>query len=413
MRPRGLVAALGSFLLLGTLAHASPSSPPRPGLIQAPPSTNSDQVDVWNVSLRLVRSFKGSALGPNDWKKAFARMAEYEVRPDVISVLEVPWHRRGDVLDVIETKLGNADGKEYAFVHADAGTPRCRTGSGDQPGSTGCGNTMIVFLKERLRKICSDGKCQILRWAKIEDPGNRSCSTRSSVPDQIAVRLKDVDQDKAIVVASMHLGSGDPKECVAPNLKLMNKLIEADADFRSRPLSVVLGDFNEHSDPRSTDPDADVEQWRRETKHACWYKRFSGNEADGGCSITVGRSFSFPYYDTMFVENSDEGGIFCNQWTLGNAKLGGSNTNADSCSSRKKRIDYLWVRYETSDGSAIKVSDMSYARTQIAAASVDQGFFDPTPDQPNSGDEVRYSDHRALHARINWCAVSGKPTPCD
>ncbi|MDQ3915038.1 MAG: hypothetical protein M3323_06855 [Actinomycetota bacterium] len=387
-----------------------PSAAPRP--------TEADRLQIWNVSLRLVREPYDTAF---NWRTAFTRMAQYEYAPDVISVLEVPWHRRGDVSTEIENNLGAG----YEFAHADAHTDPCRS-SGTMTNNerrTLCGNTMIFWRTPRLTSIC-DPTCQVMRWRGWENssPTADDCATnRHPNPDHIAVRLRDTEQNRVVTVASVHFPN-DPTKCLAKNLKEMNDMFEADTTWRNRPLTVVAGDFNEHPDPRHDDDDEATYrlQWRREENQACWYKRFSVHHGStDSCSLQLSGSWSFPYHDVMWVEHSDAPADICKQWTLGNEFPEGLAA-ADKCDEGtqpqvKKRIDFMWVRYETSDGTAITTDAKDFARAQVDAASVDQGFYDPDP--AVADDEVRYSDHRALHLRVFWCSpdavLGGFATPCS
>ncbi len=379
--------------------------------------TGANQLQFWNVSLRLVNP-PDTNWDKTVWKSAFDRMAEYANRPDIISVLEVPWHRRGDVMGEIEADLGVTNAEEYKFVHTDAKSPDCKTGTGDEDGKLACGNTMIVFRVGRVHRVCDTSGCEPpLRWKKYEQSPDGKCSSRAPYDDLIAVRLYDELQKKHLVVVSLHLGADDPQECVAPNLEKMNNKVEY--NYAQRPLTIVAGDFNKHPDPRYKD-DSKASSWRREERKACWYKRFSQTHPDGGCSLTLTQEWSFPYYDAIWVTNSSGPDDICDQWTSQNGRLGGASGTAaaNDCDNanenfKHKRIDYIWLRYETPDGVAIE-EDKAYADAQIEVASADRGFFDPSPANQDSGDEIRYSDHRALHALIYWCSPStNRPTPCS
>lgn len=400
-------AAVMAVVMLAGLTTALASAP----VMAAPAATSSDQLQFFNMSARLVKSSTYAATGLN-WRAGFHRMAEYPYLPDVISVLEVPLPKRKKVLLAIEEALG----ANYGWVHSDSSIPVC-TGTLDEDlRANECGNTMIAFRIGRIAKHCEG--CGVKSWAPFNQQQSQPCAQRGN-ETHMMVRLLDREQAKILTVVPVHFDPGLDISCLGLNIKKLNDMLEADPLWRDRPMTVVLGDFNEHPDPRHDDggkDDPNEASWRKEEQKACWYKRFSLQTADDGCDPGAsGTGWSFPYSEAIGLRNGTGTDDICSEWTFSN-KFGlsaGPRADADLCNPegrKRKRIDHIWVRYETSDGAAITEPSSAWIDAQIVEAAVDRGWYDPP-----SGDPVKYSDHRMMHARFSWCAAqsAGFATPCS
>lgn len=375
--------------------------------------TPTDQLQFFNISLRLVNSDNYAETGLN-WRAGFGRMAEYGTLPDVITVLEVPLPKRKKVLRVIEAKLGT----NFGWIHSDTAIGECADPAlPDRARIDTCGNTMIVFRIGRLEKNCEG--CDVETWIPFNQQKKQPCAQRGKATHVMA-RLRDRDQNKFVTVVPVHFDPGLNEDCLALNLKKLNDLQEANPLWRDRPMTVVVGDFNEHPDPTHDDPvpaDPDVAaewmaSWRKEEQKACWYKRFSLQVDDTACDAGTSGEWTFPYSDTIGLLHGTGTEAICPQWTHSNQMKFAAREAADDCygGKKKKRIDYLWVRYERSDGTAITDASDAWMRAQILEAAVDQGWF-----RSSTGATVLYSDHRMLHARLSWCGAQarGLDTPCS
>ena len=405
---RARVTAAAVLLVMGLLAGMVPNPS-----VAAPTETSSDQLQFFNISLRLVNSDNYAATGL-DWRTGFARMAEYGTLPDVISVLEVPLPKRKKVLRVIEAKLGT----NYGWIHSDSAIAACADPElPDRTRIDTCGNTMIAFRIGRLEKNCEG--CDVKTWIPFNQQNKAPCAQRGNATHVMA-RLRDMAQDKFVTVVPVHFDPGLNLDCLALNLKKLNDILEADVQWRNRPMTVVVGDFNEHPDPTHADPvpdDPDVaaewmSSWRKEEQKACWYKRFSLQVDDASCDAGTSGEWTFPYSDTIGLLHGTGTEAICPQWTHSNQMKFAAREAADDCYKRKKkkRIDQLWVRYERSDGTAITDTSDAWMRAQILDGAVDRGWT-----QSSTGATVLYSDHRMFHTRLSWCGAqaSGLDTPCD
>lgn len=375
-----LLAALSAMVAVGLPASA-----------QTQGRTSSAQIQVWNVSLKLVNSTRAEIEDPDAvWRTAFRRMAssDYAFRPDLITVLEVPFRDKGFVDQRVEEILGEG----YGHVHSDYGVSFCETNRHND-----CGNTMLFWRSARFSKARdASGDPEVTRWPQFskngdddcDDPGDVNNHNGSVVHDQIAMRLDDVEHGKAVVLAGLHLAAGAPTSCVAKNLEKVSDRLEY--TWSNRPLTVVTGDLNERVDIHAGDGTA-RSHWRPETDTACWYEQFSALHPDRDAC----QRFSSWYYDAIWAENAEanpDPGI-CPHWTYGNHVA--DYSQADSCESPRGRIDYVWIRYE--DDSGIR-QELSHAqiREKIDRAGADRGYYE------SSAKADRYSDHRALHMLITW-----------
>lgn len=352
--------------------------------------TSPEQIQVWNTSLKLVNSTAEQINDPTaPWRDAFEAMgsSEYQYRPDLITVLEVPFKDQDEVKQEIELRFG----EPYGSVHSDYGVTFCENNR-----SNDCGNTLLVWRAARFSKVTNaSGVAEVQRWAQYDDNnGDGDCDDSGDlnkhettvVPDQIAAKLKDAAKGKTLVLAGLHLANGAPPACVAKNLKKVSDHLES--TWPNRPLTVVTGDFNEPVDPHHLSEEST--HWRPETDTGCWYEQFSALHPDRStCQL-----FTSWYYDAIWAENAGANpsdGI-CRHWTIGNLKA--TYSTADGCGSAVKRIDYIWVRYEDSTG----------ARQELSLAQIQQKIEEAGTDryQESTPEAERYSDHRALYTRVLW-----------
>lgn len=390
-------------------------------------------INVWKVSLRMVDPPAG---WEGAWKGAFKQMASDPYLPDVVTALEVPDGREADVVEELRVALGVAVGT-YASTHVDDGNTYCEgRGTAAKPASKDCGNTMIIFRKSRFTRICDSklgpNNCAE-RWKHVYKTDG-SCGSQPLYDNQLAIRLADsLDKDSAgnprrFVVAGVHWPTGLTPSCVLDNLKRMNDRLEQ--AWPTRVITFLTGDFNAkpmvapENPPQFSTANRD---WRQEgrkadgtpdpAKKACWYQRLSATVGDV-CSDALGRSF--PYYDAVWEEGgparlTSVDDPICTQWTKythddadGTAYDPASQGTHDSCQSDNGRIDFIWVRFEDSSGTAIDVSDKAYPQSQILEAKTDRGWF-----LSDAGTAKLYSDHRSLSSVVLWCAPTTYRTPCS
>lgn len=363
---------------------------PVPASGQGQGTTSAEQIQIWNVSLKLVNSTTEQINDPAaPWRDAFEAMASsgYQHKPDLITVLEVPFKDQGEVKEEIELRFS----EPYGSVHSDYGVTYCENNR-----SNDCGNTLLVWRAARFSKVVNaSGAAEVQRWAQFDDnnadgdcddSGDLNKHDTTVVPDQIAARLNDNLKAKALVLSGLHLANGAPPSCVAKNLKKVSDLLES--TWSNRPLTVVTGDFNEPVDPHHLTETND--HWRRETDTGCWYEQFSALHVERStCQL-----FSSWYYDAIWAENAGANphdGI-CRHWTIGNLKA--TYGTADGCGSAVKRIDYMWIRYEDASGARQELS-LGQIQDKIEEAGTDRYQENVTPAE-------RYSDHRALYMRVRW-----------
>lgn len=179
-------------------------------------------------------------------------------------------------------------------------------------------------------------------------------------------------------------------------------------------MTLIGGDFNQRPDKHGetaangleTDPD-------------CWYREFShghGSTTLAGETCESNTSVYNTHYDTAWLH---AGGAtnpavaeFCQQFTRLEEFAATSpdlHDAANSCTDivdgpgnpgsdgklDKNRIDYIWVSWENSSGSAYRPGS-AVAATHVPYASADLGI-DPSPLNLES-----YSDHRGVEALIGW-----------
>ena len=384
---RSTVIHGGLGILLLTVGLAAPVG------AQAQGDTDASQIQLWNLSVSQVGTHKNFT---PDMQAALNRITDsgaYPNRPDVFSVLELPysssWATDDSPMHRFVTALEDKTGLDYNHVHGDQQTPAC-----NRQRSRKCANTLILWRSDRFERAGASGN--VHRWHQLEDRnGDNDCADSSDVSanrDQIAVLLHDKLQDRNLVVTGVHFTTASPIDCVERNLQLLSS--ELDNRWADRPLTVVTGDLNEY--PHS--PNGTVKS-RQERNPECWYDRFSAAHANGdGCGADHPAG---GYYDTVWVDAGEAvnpSSAICHQWTLSNVTI--RDRNADPCSLLALvRLDYFWVRYEV-DG-AFEPLTIEQISDRIVKAGTDIGYHQNDSFDDTSG-TGRYGDHRAIHLTIAW-----------
>lgn len=417
-----IAVRLSSLAVVAALAAAFPATSSAAPSLQS--STAKSDVLVWKTSLKLANSTN------TKWRGSFVQMADqaqYAERPDVISVLEVPYYVGGAYVDSQDVLLEIQShwGSSYLRQHMDEGNSKCGSSSAQlaAPNTVDCGNTAIYYDSARLSPLA------VKKWSRFEfNASTGQCVQNASTkPDQLAVKFKDLAASgtgatMSVLVAALHFppppqSNPTQQTCVIKNVELTNDTLETFSP--TRHITLVTGDFNSN-----VDPDKDLgnapSTWRDEDSHVCWYKLISQpheGEASAPCSLTK----SFPYYDTVWIREGAGiigDGAICNDWTKTNEGPSSWNTAFDSCTDTapnldkpRGRIDFIFVRYENSSGVAITkpASDRTFANARIPSAGTDRGWYI----DPATGAEARYSDHRNVFAKVTWCGTASAPAICS
>ncbi len=312
--------------------------------------TDQDHLNVWSVNLKFYgpNRDKGDLEGDCFFDE-LARIASLDdgQKPDLILAQEIGDDQQARFLALLE----NALGVKYAARHT---RPK------------GPGYNLVAWRRARLRLT---KKSDIFRWRRW-GPKNGECKLAGK-GWQIAVRLRDLGQDDFLVAGSVHYGARD-KICVEKNI--IRTETQIDKKWNSRSLTIIAGDFNQRPDGKSR---STKESWRAEEDPDCWYQLSSEREPEKPkCNLTPVEG----YYDA--VREKHPGADICPHWSHGQVDI---PDNPDSCSNSKRRIDFIWVRVGLE------------ATPDIPLAASDRGY---------SGDGdwegTRYSDHRAVRARLTW-----------
>jgi len=309
--------------------------------------TDQDHLNVWTVNLK----FYGPDRDKGDYEgdcffDELARIAALDdgQKPDLILGTEIGNGQQGRFLALMK----NALGVEYAGRHTE---------------KKGDGLNLVVWRRERLRLT---SKSDVLRWQRW-GPVRRGCEIADNW--QIAVRLRDLLQEEFVVAASVHYGAKDDY-CIDKNVIRTESSI--DRKWSSRPLTIVGGDFNQRPDGKTG---STKESWRAEEDPDCWYQLLSERVPEtGGCTKTPVDG----YYDAVREKNPD----ICPHWSHSQREI---PDDPDSCSNSRRRIDFIWIRLG-SEG----VPD-------IPLAASDRGYS-----EDGNWAGTRYSDHRAVRARVTW-----------
>lgn len=318
-------------------------------------------------------------------------MAVNEFKPDIIMVQEIAWQDGTGEIKIFMDELKRQIGTHYAYVHGDDPVF-------DPNNSIGPGANAVIYNTNRLSK--QEAKI----WRAVK---GSACNEDGTA--QLGVDFLDKAQNKHVVVASMHT----PGQCVAENT--FRAAVEVDTLEAVRRMTVIGGDLNQRPDTHGEDLENGLE-----IDPNCWYRRFSpvhSNETLDGESCGIYSSIIDRYYDTAWLSS---GGAtnpaiaeFCEQFTR-IAEFAASSPDlhdaANSCTDivdknnnpgsdgllDKNRIDYIWVSWENSLGTAERPPVAALAATRVAYASADLGV------DPHPLDLTNYSDHRAVHALLTW-----------
>ncbi|MDQ4095925.1 MAG: endonuclease/exonuclease/phosphatase family protein, partial [Actinomycetota bacterium] len=329
---------------------------------------------VWTANLEHL-------FPEHNWRTFVERVAAAPRAPDLLFLTEVTRGETHTVVDALQEGVGS----NYLFEHTTTGS-NAVVWSTDRFGDAAVGNPLL--------------------WKPYGDIGCREPST-SDPSEVVGVRLRDAQAGKGVVAVAVHWGKTWAAECMEKNISALDAKI--DELGRTRPLTIVAGDFNAHPDkqPVPGDPSAETLESGRETDPDCWYRAFSAlhdetlqnprpNEDDSDCSNDPNYSKSSDsYVDTVFAANEPD--ALCEQWTSihGGPVAGGTSCtdlNDDDLRDRG-RIDYIWVRWDDGHGEVV-VPDAAEIRRLIPDAAADQLCI------LDSCAETRYSDHRGVWAVI-------------
>lgn len=379
-------ASLVQLAIIAALAgglEAKPATAP----LAMPPPTVSDQIQVFNVSLKLVGcTERGTPCGER-WRDYFKRLVSKPYKPDVLNVLEVPYIKKEAVVQELASNM-NTPLRAWDHVHSDEGTA-CAT----QPATVDllhCGNSMIVFRVPKFNKVAEH------RFLRYEMNAAKTQCTTDSHPNSrdIAVKLQEKNSsgepiaDRTLVAAAVHLPPDlKPLSCVETSSAWIRQNVEqAPMDGN---MTVVTGDFNRPPSGKATGAAETLAQ-RKEMCPAPWYKEWSLSQPTPDSSCAGG--FNGSYRDAVRSKNSAQVEEICQEWTVWNQK---AEPRPGACKAAdrerkigKRRIDFIWVR-RTVGGTPTEPT--------IISASTDRGYLtDP------SNWAGRYSDHRAVEALLSF-----------
>ncbi len=335
-----------------------------------PPATDPGDVQVFNVSLKLVACTKnGTCTG--EWKDFFKRLVDKGYKPDVLNVLEVPYSKRDTVVAELATAM-NTPLAAWSYVHSDQGVT-CSD-------IMNCGNSMVIFRSPKFTLLGSDP------MVRHEMNSAGQCQ-QGALPNSrdIAVKLQEKDANGAVipgrvvVAAAVHLPPSLTIGCVeASSAWIRNRLAAKGGD-----LTIVTGDFNRPPSGKAIGNPETLDE-RKELCPASWYKQWSLPQSTPDTTCATG--FSGEYRDAVRARHSATVEGICEEWTVWNQT---PETNPGVCKKEgKRRIDFIWAR-RTVGGVAIEPN--------VVSAGTDRGYY-VNPDNWGS----RYSDHRALDALLRF-----------
>ena len=136
-----------SMLSLGILVLTLVMGGPSAGAGDLPPATPQGEVQVFNVSLKLVGCTK-NATCTAEWKDYFKRLVDKGYKPDVLNVLEVPFSKKDTVVAELAAAMSTPV-TAWDQVHSDKDVT-C-------PDLMKCGNSMVVFRVPKFTKLSRVG----------------------------------------------------------------------------------------------------------------------------------------------------------------------------------------------------------------------------------------------------------------
>ncbi|HYN37379.1 MAG TPA: hypothetical protein VEV82_10450 [Actinomycetota bacterium] len=388
---RGLSAATVVMLLAAALAIG-----PAPSAT-AETNTDKSQLQVWTVNIRKMHH-----IGPNVWRKFVRRVANHDVRPDLIAVTEMcnqdvggsAWNDAFEFMMYLEGQTGI----DYANEHAGAPGTACDVA-----------NSMVIWREDRFEL---GKKPQMKKWSSFtENPKDDDvfCSKNDGNNlQQVAVALWDKKQKKNLVFSSVHVPVRDSFSCINENVSFMDNVFE---DLRpKRPLTIVGGDFNAMAQRESTSPGDELAAGTQ-VDPSCWYRSLNLLTVDDLTNCVTSpkhapdrySSSTDHYLDTVHVRHlgptpGTTDPSICDEWTH-NRKFATKGTACTDVHGKdgvpdgltdRGRIDYIFARWEQSNGDALPI-DSTNAPSLVTDAAADK-MAPP-----------RYADHRAVRALIEWC----------
>ncbi|HEX2294695.1 MAG TPA: hypothetical protein VHN37_05235 [Actinomycetota bacterium] len=372
--------AAPAIALLLVPVWATPAAP-APAVPQA---TATGEIQVYNVSLRLVSCTNDPSTACTDnWKDYFRRLAEKSYKPDVLSVLEVPFSKKDAVVNQLAAAT-NTSTAAWATVHSDKGVT-C-------PNLMHCGNSMIVFRTNKFVQL--EPGDRFVRYEMVTDAqGDKYCAKgvdpyRNS--RDVAVKLQEKDSNgnpisgRVVVAAALHFPPD--LSCMQDSSDWVQSQIDKGAD-----MTIATGDFNRTASGNRTG-DLETKDERREICPGTWYKDWSLPQATTDPACATG--FVGTFLDAVRAQHP--GDDICQEWTVWNTNPEpdpGTCRNAEYQENvdnkwGKRRIDFVWVQ-RVAGGTAVAPN--------VVSAGTDRGYY-------QNGDDWsgRYSDHRALEALIRF-----------
>ncbi len=363
------------------IAHAARSyglqDPETPAVAPESPKTS---LQVWTFNIYQMRY---------NWKGFVRRANTNAFAPDIILVQEM-WESQADTFG---RRLNRQLGITYDYRYSADGT-------------TGTYDATAIFWNARRFSLSN-----VDRW-----------NSAGSCPEtyrQVGVGLVDHRSGKNVAAASLHVPQADGSEaCISGTLLTANQ--KMDDQFARRDVTLIGGDLNRRPDKRGELPTNGTE-----TDPNCWYRGFSA--AHDNISVLTGgscSSVSDRYYDAVWLDPSGGGaanpasGGICGQFTRKFFHLDAPDASdaSSSCTdlfrngpsgapgpdSRldKARIDYLWVGWETTAGTAWRPPP-AQAAALVENASADLGL--------DLTSLNAYSDHRAVQALLTYPVFVSEP----
>lgn len=351
------------------LLLAAAGAAPAVSGVALPPATASGDVQVFNVSLKLVGCTKnGTCTG--EWKDYFQRLREKGYKPDVLNVLEIPFSKKDTVVAELASAMNTPVGA-WDQVHTDKDVTCADL--------MNCGNSMVVFRVPKFQKLDQS------RFLRHEMNAQGECK-QGALPNSrdVAVKLQEKDAlgtpipGRVVVAAAVHL----PPDLTIGCVEQSSSWIRGHLAGLGGDLSVVTGDFNRPPSGKATG-NAETLDERKEVCPAPWYGQWSLPQTTPSSSCPT--VFNGSYRDAIRSKHTTAAEI-CQEWTVWNQV---AEADPGACKAGgKRRIDFVWVR-RTVGGAVVEPN--------IVSAGTDRGYHLNPDDWPN-----RYSDHRALEALLRF-----------